>query len=98
MYRISNCYIGTSPMSLVAIIYNRKDMIMTIPIEEVSAIRRTREFLRRIVQDTRRCRTGRNREYFEEALGCLRHYPMEHRVKGLWKPEVEKFNNEIKGA
>jgi hypothetical protein len=62
---------------------------MTIPREEASALKRTREFLRRIVQENGRARKGKNREYFLEACGCLRHFPMDYRIEDKWKDDIE---------
>jgi len=58
---------------------------MTLPFEEVSALKKSREFLRALLDPKQ---TPRIPKHVRQRAGaCLRHYPWDMRIEEKW-PEV----------
>lgn len=70
---------------------------MTIPVEEKSALIRTKKFLRGLVEKYRKARSKEKVEIRDEASGCLRHFPMDYRIEKIWAKEIEDWEREVLG-
>lgn len=57
---------------------------MTMPSEQVSALKRTRDFLRSILLEPRRPQFALK----AEACSCLRHFPFDYVIDDKWSDEV----------
>jgi len=57
---------------------------MTLPSEEVYSLKRTREFLRRIITGPRQPQKALK----DEAHSCLRHYPWDMHIEKRWAKDV----------
>ena len=57
---------------------------MTMPSQEVYALRRTRDFLRRLIAEKR----IPQKELKAEALSCLHHYPWDMHINERWSDDV----------
>ena len=57
---------------------------MTLPSEEVRALRITRDFLRDILRGPR----APQKEMRQRAASCLRHFPFDYTITKRWADEV----------
>ena len=62
---------------------------MTLPTEELMALKRTRKFLLSILERNLTELRKDAREIREEAGRCLRHYPWDMTIEALWEDRIQ---------
>jgi hypothetical protein len=63
---------------------------MTIPLEELYALRHTREFLLDLV-DPQKTPNVQAR-IRKQAMALLKHYPFDFRLEDVWNPMIQEWN------
>jgi len=66
---------------------------MTIPAEELSALRRTRRFLTWILCEYNSKTTVS--EVRKMAIDCVRHFPMDHNLDATWNKRIKAWESEL---
>ena len=65
---------------------------MTLPSEEIRALKQTREFMRKIltmrVTDFRKMSRDQFEEWRQGAYSCLKHYPFDLHIDERWADDV----------
>jgi len=66
---------------------------MTIPLEELYALRNTRQFLLDLIdpQKTPKIQV----RVRKQAGALLKHYPFDFRLEDVWNPMIQKWNIEL---
>jgi len=67
---------------------------MTIPAEELRALRKTKVFLEFLLSPEFGHMTSVS-EIREQARSCLRHYPWDHVIIEEWQERIDMWENEI---
>lgn len=70
---------------------------MTLPDEELWALKRTHEFLQEIIQMKLGDIRKNSRGLREKARVCLRHYPYDFILEKLWQPRIYRNKQDIAG-
>ena len=66
---------------------------MTIPAEELTAVKRTHEFLREIATGPRLPMRDLRRKAFD----CLKHFPFEVVLDDLWADRISEWEDMLRG-
>ncbi|MBD3261038.1 MAG: hypothetical protein GF334_05050 [Candidatus Altiarchaeales archaeon] len=69
---------------------------MTLPVEELSALKRTREFLRDMLGSNLTTIRKNAREIRERAGRCLKHYPFDMHIDSVWEKRIEEHNRAMR--
>lgn len=66
---------------------------MTMPNEELAALKRTHDFMRSIltmrVSDFRKMKKPEFEQWRENAYYCLKHYPADYIIDDLWENRIK---------
>ena len=69
---------------------------MTMPDEELRALKNTRDFLRHLLGSNVTTIRKEAREIRDRAYRCLKHYPFDIYLDKMWKERIEETNKWIK--
>jgi len=69
---------------------------MTIPSEEMWALKRTRKFLSELITMKLTDIRKNPKELKRQASSCIRHFPWDMTVEEIWKERIGDFNETIK--
>ena len=74
---------------------------MTLPDEELRALKQTHEFMRNIltmrVSDFRKMKKGEFEKWRKDAYYCIKHYPFDYTIEALWEERIADMNRSIRG-
>ncbi|MBD3261040.1 MAG: hypothetical protein GF334_05060 [Candidatus Altiarchaeales archaeon] len=70
---------------------------MTLPDEELNALKRTRELLRFLLQSNLTTIRKEARSIKERAGRCLKHYPWDLYLDKMWEGRIKEHNRSIRG-